>query len=242
MGSREGFAQRGDDILETELLRHRLEDAFVAFGIGLAAFHIGIGLEAEAEFSVFFVADADVYILHQRFHDGLCFLLRPEFLTEVQVDRHRDAVTLCRFASQTGQLSRLVGDGGSDARPVEPVGAFHDGIEIEISGFGFGDGRMRTVVDDLAGTHGSSSLQIVDTHTVAATCDEISLHTIFAQSVHSRLPDFVFRQLGHKIRIVSIVGTADSHVRLTATIYYIKRIGLNETSVSRSGQSQHDFT
>ena len=125
---------------------------------------------------------------------------------------------------------------------MEPIGTFHDGIEIEICGFSLGNGRVRTVVDDLAGTHGSACLQIVDTYTVAATCDEIGLHTIFAQSVHSRLADFVLRQLGYKIRIVSIVGTADSHVRLTATIYYIKRIGLNETSVSRSGQSQHDFT
>ena len=72
--------------------------------------------------------------------------------------------------------------------------------------------------------------------------DEVCLYTIFAQSVHCRLTDFVFRQFCYKVSIMTVVGTADSNVSLTATIYYIKRIGLYETSVAWSGQSQHNLT
>ena len=125
---------------------------------------------------------------------------------------------------------------------MEPVCTFHDGIEIKVCRICLGNGRVCTVIDYLTGTHGSTGLKIVDTYTVTTTRNEIRLYAILAQCVDSRLAYFMFRQLGYKISIMSVVGTADSHVGLSAAIYHIKRVGLHKTGVSRSRQPQHDFT
>ena len=101
---------------------------------------------------------------------------------------------------------------------------------------------MGTVVNHLAGTHGSTCFQIIDTYTVTTAGNIVSLHAIFAQGIDSRLADFMLRQLGYEISVMSIVGTADSHIGLTAAIHDIKRIGLHKTGIARSRQSQHDLT
>ena len=85
------FAEGRYDIFETEFPCHCLENAFVAFCIGIAAFDIAVGLEAEAEFGIFLVADAYIHIFHKRTHDRLSLLAGPEFLAEVKVDAHGDA-------------------------------------------------------------------------------------------------------------------------------------------------------
>ena len=172
----------------------------------------------------------------------LGFFLSPEFLAEIEVYRHGDTVTFGGLACQAGQFGSLVGDGGSDTRPVEPVCPFHDGIEIKVCSIRFGNGRVRTVINHLTGTHGSTGLKIVDTYTVATTRNEVRLYAILAQCIDSRLAYLMLRQLGYKISIMSVVGTTDSHVCLTAAIYHIKRVGLHETGVSQSRQPQHDFT
>ena len=50
---------------------------------------------------------------------------------------------------------------------------------------------MSTVVNNLTWTHGSTGFKIVDTYTVATTGNVISLYTIFAKCVYSRLSDFM---------------------------------------------------
>ena len=56
-GSAVALAKRRNDILEAELLHHLLEDALVALSVGLAAFYICIGLEAETELCILFITD-----------------------------------------------------------------------------------------------------------------------------------------------------------------------------------------
>ena len=241
MTCREWFTQSRNNIFESEFFSHCLEDTLIAFSISLSTFYISVGFEAQTELRIFFVTDTNINKLHQRLHDGLCFFFRPEFLTEVEVNRYRNAMAFCSFTSQFCQFGCLIGDSGSDTGPVEPIGTFHDCIKIEVSCIRFSNGRMCTVIDYFAGTHRSTCFKIVDTYAVATTGNEICFYTIFAQCVHSWLTDFVFRQFSHKVSVMSIVGTADSYICFTTTIYYVKWIRLNKTGISRSGQSQHDL-
>ena len=239
---RERLAQRRDHILEPERLGHLAEDALVALGIGLAALDVGVGLEAQAQLGILLVADADVDVLHQRLHDRLRLLLGPELLAEVQVHRYRNAVTLGGLAGQLRQLGSLVRDGRRDARPVEPVGTLHDGVEVEIRGVGLGDGRVRTVVDHLRRTHRSSGFEVVDPDTVPAPGDEVGLHAVFAQRIDGRLSDLMLREFRHEVGVVAVVGTRDGHVGLAAAVDDVERIGLYETGVPRRRKTQHDLS
>lgn len=112
-------------------------------------------------------------------------------LAEVEVHRNRNAVTLGSLTGFLGDFSGLVADGGRDAAPVEPLGSFHDGIEVELAGVGLGDGRVGTVVDDLAGTHGGAGLGIVQSYAVAATHDITCVNTIATQGIDGNLSNFV---------------------------------------------------
>ena len=143
-------------------------------------------------------------------------------------------MTFCSFTSQTSQLGSLVRDSRSDTRPVEPVSTFHDCIKIEISSVSFSNSRVSTVINNLARTHRSTSFQVVDTYTVATTSNKVCLNTIFTQCVNSRLSNFMFRQFSYEIGLMSVVGTAYCNVSFSTTIYYIKRIRLNKTSITRS--------
>ena len=143
------LAERRNNILEAELLHHLREDTLVAGSIGLATLNISIGLEAKAELSILLVTNAYIYILHERAHDGDSLLRGPQLLAEVQVNRNCYTMTLSSLASQLGELSSLVADGGCDATPMEPGSALHDLIEIEILRISLGDRRMSTVVDNL---------------------------------------------------------------------------------------------
>ena len=129
---RKRFAQRGNHIFEAELFHHALEYAIVALGIGLTAFHIGIGLEAKAKLRVLFVAYANVNILHQRLHDALRFFRSPKLLTEIEVYGNCHAMALGSLAGKLGQFCGFVADGRSDAAPMEPVGTFHYLVEIKV--------------------------------------------------------------------------------------------------------------
>ena len=150
-------------------------------------------------------------------------------------------MTLGSLTSQTGQFSSLVGNCRCNTRPMEPISTFHDSIEIKVCRISFGNSRMSTVVNHLTGTHRCTGFQIVDTYTIATTGNEIRLHTILAQSIDSRLTDFVLWQFSYEIGIMSIIGATYSNIGFTATIYNVKRIRLYKTSITWSGQSQHDF-
>ena len=242
MRRRERLAQRRDHIFEPERLGHLAENALVALGIGLAALDIGVGFEPEAQLGVLLVADADIDILHQGLHDRLGFLLGPELLAEIQVYRHRHAVTLGGLAGQTGQFGSLVRDRRRNARPVEPLGALHDGVEIEISGVGLGDRRVRAVVDHLRRTHRSARFEVIDAHAVAAAGYEIGPDAVLAQRVDRRLADLVLRELRDEIGFVAVIGARNSHVGLAAAVNDVERIGLNETRIAGRRKTQHDFT
>ena len=143
-------------------------------------------------------------------------------------------MTLRSFASQTSQFGSFIGDSRGDTRPVEPVSTFHDSIKIEVSGISLSNSRMSAVIDNFARTHRSTSFQIIDTYTVSTTSNKVCLHTIFTQSVYSRLSDFMFWQFGYEIGFMSVVGTAYCNVCFSTTIYYIKRVRLNKASITRS--------
>ena len=66
--SRERLTESRNNILESELLHHTLEDAVVTLSICLAALYVSIWLEAQAELSIFLITDANVNVLHQRTH------------------------------------------------------------------------------------------------------------------------------------------------------------------------------
>ena len=234
VSSRERFAQCRNNIFESEFFHHLLEDTFVAFSICVACFNVSIRFEAQTQFRIFFVTDTYIYILHQRFHDRLCFFFCPQFLTEIQVNRYSYAMTLGCFASQTSQFGSFVRNSRSDTGPVEPVSTFHNSIKIKVGSISFSDSRMSTVIDNLAGTHRSACFQIVDTYAVATTSNKVCLYTIFTQCVYSRLSDFMFRQFGYEIGFMSVVGTAYCNVRFSTTIYYIKRVRLNKAGITRS--------
>ena len=142
-----GLPEGRHDIFEAEFFLHLSEYVLVACRIGVAAFHIGIRLESEAEFGILLIPDADVDIFHERAHHRDRLFRSPELLAEVEVHRDDDAVALCRLAGESGEQGRLVRNRRSDPRPMEPGCAFHDGIEIEVLRLGLGDRRMGTVVD-----------------------------------------------------------------------------------------------
>ena len=80
----EAFAQRCADRLETELDAHLLKDCLVAVQIQLAAGNIrSFRLKAQAQLRIFFIADADIDILHQILHDRLRFGWCPQLFTIV---------------------------------------------------------------------------------------------------------------------------------------------------------------
>ena len=67
--SRERLTESRNNILESELLHHTLEDTIVTLSISLTTFYVSIWLEAQAELSILLITDADVNILHQRTHN-----------------------------------------------------------------------------------------------------------------------------------------------------------------------------
>ena len=186
------LAQRRYDILEAKLLTHLTEDALITCGIGLPALYVGIGLEAQAKFCVFLVANTYVNVLHKGTHNGDSLFRRPQFFTEIKVNANFYAVTLSSLTSQAGEFCRTVGYGRRDTTPVEPIGAVHDLVKVEILGQGFGNGTMSAVVYNLGGTHRSTRLGIIKTYTVTAPSHEAGIHPIAAQCIQGYLPYLMF--------------------------------------------------
>ena len=241
MGGGEALAQSGGYIFEAEFLGHSCEDTLVAFGVGVAALYVSVGLEAEAKLRILFVADANVDIFHKGLHNRLSFLLCPELLAEVEVAGNGHTVTLGSLTGQTGKFGSLVGDCGSDAAPVEPVGTFHNSVEVEIFGISFGDGRTGTVVNHFGGAHRSTGLAIIDTHAIAAAGDKVGVYTIAAQSVQRSLADFVCGKFAHKVSIMAIIGAAHSHIGLAAAPDYVERVDLHKTFAPLGRKAKHNF-
>ena len=78
------FTQRADDILEAKLISHLIEDINIACQLQLAGGNICVAwLESKNLLSILFVANANVYILHQVSHNLLSLLGGPQLLTEV---------------------------------------------------------------------------------------------------------------------------------------------------------------
>ena len=143
-------------------------------------------------------------------------------------------MTFCSLTSQTSQFGSFIRDSRSDTRPMEPVSTFHNSVKIKISGISFSDRRMSTVINYFTWTHRSSSFKIINTYAITTTGNKVCLYTIFTQCIYSRLTNFVFRQFWYEVCIVAIVCTAHCNVGFSTTVYYIKRVRLNKTSVTRS--------
>ena len=146
MAGRERLAQRAGHVFEVELLCHLSEDAVVSLGIRLACRDISLRFEAQAQLCILLIAYTHIHVLHQWSHHALRLLRSPQFFAEVEVDAHRHPLPHSSLASQFDKQCRLVADGGSDTAPVEPVSPLHDGIEVEVIGFGFGYCAMSPVV------------------------------------------------------------------------------------------------
>ena len=200
----------------------------------MTCFNISIRFESQTKFCIFLVTNTYIYVLHQRFHDRLCFLLCPQFLTEVQVHRNSHTVTFSSLASQTGQFSSFIRNSRSNTRPVEPVSTFHYSVKIKIRSICFGNRRVSAVIDYFARTHRSSCFKIIDTYAITTTGYKVCFNTIFAQSIYGRLTNFVFRQFRYEVCIVTIICTTYSNVSFTTTVYNIKRVRLNKTGITRS--------
>ena len=115
---------------------------------------------------------------------------------------------------------------------MEPVGAFHDCIEVKFAGVSLGDSRVGAVIDYLRGAHRCSCLAVIDTYAVTATCDIFSVHSITAKCVYRSLTDFVLGKSAYKASFVTVVSAADSYVSLATAPDYIKVVNLYETVVS----------
>ena len=113
--SRERLTKCRNNILESKLLLHLLEDFLITASICLATLNICIWLEAKAKLSILLITDAYINILHQRTHDRDSLLARPQFLTEVKVNAYSNAMTFSCFTSKTCQFGCLVRDSWSDA-------------------------------------------------------------------------------------------------------------------------------
>ena len=215
--SRERFAESRNNIFESELLHHALEDSVVTLSISLTALYVSIWLEAQAELSIFLITDANINILHQRTHNRDSLLRSPELLAEVEVNRNSYAVTLSSLTSQLGKFSSLVADSWSNTAPMEPLGTLHNLIEIEIRWVSLSNCAVCTVVDYLGWAHRSTSLGIVETYAVATTSDELCINAVTTETVDSNLTDLVLRELRYEVSIMTIVSQAYSYVSLTTT-------------------------
>ncbi len=137
------------------------------------------------------------------------------------------------FTRQFCQFGSFVGNGRSNARPVKPVGTFHNGIEIKICGSCFGNGRMSTVINDLARAHGCTCFEIINADTIAATGNKIGFYTVFAQCIYSRLTNFMFRKFGYEIGIVTIIGTTNRYIGFATSVNHIKYVRLYKSCIAR---------
>ena len=115
---------------------------------------------------------------------------------------------------------------------MEPLSTLEDLVEVKLFRACLSDGRVCTVVDDLAGSHGGSRLSVVDAHALTATYDVACADTIAAHGVEGKLSDFVLREFGDKVGIVAVVGEADGHVGLTTSGDDTKVITLYESVVA----------
>ena len=145
------------------------------------------------------------------------------------------------LAGQARQFGSLVGDGGGDSAPVEPVGTFHDCVEIEIGGIGLGDGASGTVVDYFRRTHRCTGLTVVDAHTVASAGNETGVDAVAAQSVYGSLADFMGREFCHEAGLMAVVGAAYGHIGFAAAPYHIEIVDLHEARVAGRRKAKHDF-
>ena len=136
------------------------------------------------------------------------------------------------LAGETGEFGCLVGDSRGDAAPVEPVGAFHYSIEVEVLGVCFGDGRAGAVVDNLGRAHRCAGLAVIYAHAVAAAGNVVGVYTIAAQGVERGLTDLVLGKFRYEECIVAIVGAAYSYVGLAAAPDDVEVVDLDEAMAS----------
>ena len=235
------LTQGAGHISETELVCHCLEDALVALGRGVSGLYVSLRTEAEAHLGILLITNADIDVGHQVAHDGLCLSRRPEFLAVVKVAAYGNAGTTCGLERHTQTLGSLRADGGSDAAPMEPVGIAEDGVEVKVLGLCLADTAVGTVVDNLAGTHAGSRLEIVDAHARSAADDEVGVDTIPLQCIYSGLAHLVGGQLRHKIGLMTIIGQADGHIGLASAIGGIETVCLDNTRIVVSREAKHYF-
>ena len=149
-------------------------------------------------------------------------------------------MAFCSLASKASQFGGRIGDGRSDSRPMEPVGALHNGIKIEVGRLGLAYRRTGTVVDNLRRTHADAGFGIINTYAVTATGNVACIDAITAQCIDGALAYLVGRKFSNESGMVAIVGTTDSHIGFTTTINHIESVSLHKTHVlARRRQPEH---
>ena len=237
------FTQRCGNHLEMVFCLHLPEDGLICLNIGIAAFNVTIRHKAKHLSRIFFIANANIHILHQRLHDNLGLLWCPEFFAIVQIAGYCHTMALCGLTCKQSQLRSFVRQGWCDAGPMEPDGIFKNGIKVKVSWIRGGNGRTSTVIDHFASTYRSTCFSIIDAKAVSASCNLVSMDTIAAQCIDSSLADFMAWHLGNKPGIIAIVGKRYGHISLSTAKDDVKLAGLQKTGmITRWRQAHHDLT
>ena len=98
--------------------------------------------------------------------------LRRKFRSQLTVS----AVFLARNAGLPGDLGHAVGQGGSDAREVEPVLALENLVPVDFAGAQFGDRAAFAVVEEGGRPLGGAGL-----HEINAQAKAVLLHVVEVQ-------------------------------------------------------------
>ena len=151
-------------------------------------------------------------------------------------------MSLSSLAGLKDDRRSAVGKSGSDAGPVEPVSALKNLVPVEIAGLDVRNRRIRTVVDDLGGTHGNALLAEVDAQALLGADNVGDVHAEGLERVHRSIADGVGGHRGHIVRIHAVVCQRNSHVRFRAAVNSVKAMSLLETLIALRSKAEHDFT
>ena len=89
------------------------------------------------------------------------------------------------------------------------------------------DAAVCPVINDLARTQAGSRFKKVDAQASTPASNIVGIDPPLAQTIQCGLTHLMRWHLADKTRIVPKIGETDSHICLTASIVYIKRIALN---------------
>src|SRR5690606_3009348 len=189
-GGGEAFAQGDGDRLKVELFLEPPGQLEIPFFVELARLHIRFPRpKAETLLGILLVGDADIHVLHQRAHDELRLLFRPELRAKIEVAAHFRTRFLGGATCLNEGPARFLAESGRDAGPVKPHGAVEDLIQIDFVRCQRGHGAIRAIINDLRASLARARLQKVDTQPIATAHDEAIGHAEPPEVIDAGLTD-----------------------------------------------------